>query len=111
MLWGEGLANMAALETAPGNRVGVESVRKVGSIEEEPLLSWLLQISNLEAEVSQLTSSVSHYQGMATEYKAQLERQRAEHEAFSKELHLKEQEIDQLKRENLIEAEKVLQCF
>lgn len=56
-----------------------------------------------------MSGSLSHYQGLASEYKVQLERHRAEQEALGKELRLKEQEIDQLKRENLIEAEKVCQ--
>ena len=67
---------------------------------------WL-QISGLESELSQLSSSLSHYQGLSAEYKVQLERVRADQETVTKELHIKEQEIDHLKRENLIEAEKV----
>ena len=58
--------------------------------------------------MSQLNDSIAHYQGLATEYKAQLERHRREQEALGKELGLKEQEIEQLKRESAIEAEKVV---
>lgn len=68
---------------------------------------WSEQISSLESEVSQLDSSVSHYQGMATEYKGQLERNRMDREELDKTLRLREQEIDQLKREMQLEAEKV----
>lgn len=50
---------------------------------------------------------MSHYQGMATEYKGQLERNRLEREELDKTLRLREQEIDQLKREMQLEAEKV----
>lgn len=70
----------------------------------------MVQISSLESELSQLNGSVSHYQGLTAEYKVQLERHRAEQESLGKELRLREQEVDQLKRENLLEAEKVHAC-
>ena len=41
-----------------------------------------------QSELSQLSSSIKHYQSLATEYKAQVERHRAEQEALSKELSL-----------------------
>ncbi len=67
-----------------------------------------LQISGLEMEVLQLKGSVKHYDGIVTEYKAQLDRSRAENEELSKELRTKDQEMDQIKQESIIETEKVV---
>lgn len=57
--------------------------------------------------MSQLNSSVTHSQEIMLEYKSQLERSRAQCQEMNKEMRLREQEIDQLKRENMLEAEKV----
>ena len=57
--------------------------------------------------MSQLSSSMSHCEGVASEYKMQLERSRVECEELAKEMQLKEREIEQLKRENMINTEKV----
>lgn len=55
---------------------------------------------------------MSHSEGLVSEYKAQLERSRSQCEELTKELRLKDQEVDQLKRENMIEIEKVeLACL
>lgn len=57
--------------------------------------------------MSQLNTSKSHCEGVASEYKMQLERSRAECQELSKEMQLKEKEIEQLKRETMLNFEKV----
>ena len=53
---------------------------------------------------------MSHCEGVASEYKLQLERSRVECEELGKEMQLKEKEIEQLRRENMLNAEKVRCC-
>lgn len=50
---------------------------------------------------------MTHNQEIVMEYKAQLERSRSHVEQLDMELRAKEQEIDQLKRESMLESEKV----
>ncbi len=54
----------------------------------------------------QLSHSMSHCEGVSSEYKVQLERSRVECEELSKEMKLKEKEIEQLKRESMLNTEK-----
>lgn len=64
-------------------------------------------MSALESELSQAQGRVQHYDEMLREYKAQLERSRGQFEEVQRDLRMKEQEIDQVKQEGLLETEKV----
>ena len=50
---------------------------------------------------------MSHNQDLALEYKAQLDRSRAQCEELTREIKARDKEIEQLKREGMLEAEKV----
>ena len=65
-------------------------------------------MSGIESENSQLKGRLTHCEGLIVDYKTQLERCRVECEELNRELRSKEHDIEHLKHEGFLEAEKVV---